>query len=109
VALANPVHLDLGFTLSYDPRFDPDAIGPQVVSALVGDAGLFSPGRIRIGEPLYDSQIYAACLAVPGTIAVRDLAITGDAGPLPGVRHEPGEGGFFTTSAPHVHIALEVE
>jgi hypothetical protein len=111
VALANPVHLDLRFTLSYDPRFDPDAIAPQVVSALVGDSGLFSPGRIRIGEPLYDSQVYAACLGVAGTVAVRDLVLldVAAAAPLPGARHTPGEGGFFTATAPDIHLTLEAE
>ncbi len=109
VALAKPVHLDLSATVSYDARFDPDVIAPQVVSALVGDAGLFSPGRIRIGEPLYDSQIYAACLGVAGTASVRDLALldVAAAAPLSGERHQPGEGGFFTATTPDIHLTLE--
>jgi hypothetical protein len=109
VALAKPVHLDLSATVSYDARFDPDVIAPQVVSALIGDAGLFSPGRIRIGEPLYDSQIYAACLGVAGTASVRDLVLldVAAAAPLSGERHQPGEGGFFTATAPDIHLTLE--
>jgi hypothetical protein len=112
VTLATPIHLDLSFTLTCDPRFDPDAVAAQVVTALVGDGGLFSPDRIRIGEPLYDSQIYAACLAVAGTVAVRNLVIKNlDAGPSPlaGIRHKSGEGGFFTATASNVHITTEVE
>jgi hypothetical protein len=111
VTLARPVHIDLTATVTYGARFDPDVIGPQVVSALVGDGGLFSPDRIRIGEPLYDSQIYAACLGVTGTAAVRDLVLldVAAAAPLSGVRHEPGEGGFFTATALDIHLTLEVE
>jgi predicted phage baseplate assembly protein len=111
VTLAKPIHLDLTATLAYDARFDPDLVGPQVVSALVGDGGLFSPDRIRIGEPLYDSQIYAACLGVTGTVAVRNLVLAdvGAPAPLLGVRHAPGEGGFFTATAPDIHLTLEAQ
>jgi predicted phage baseplate assembly protein len=107
LVLATPIQLDLTATVAYDARFDQAALLPQVIAALAGDAGLFSPDRIRIGEPLYDSQIYAACLAVAGTVAVRGLALTVAGVPLSGVRHKPGEGGFFTAAAADIHLTLE--
>lgn len=58
--------------------------------------GLFSPPQIAIGQPLFDSQIEAVCLAVKGVAAIKTgtFAISGttDAGPL----HSPGEGAYFT-------------
>lgn len=111
VQLAKAVHIALTFTLAHDAAFDPDVIGAQVMTALVGDAGLLSPGRIRIGDALYDSQIYAACLAVPGTIAVRNLVIANatTGALLAGVRHAPGEGKFFTAGTADIHLTLEAE
>jgi hypothetical protein len=110
VTLATPFHLHVSFTLAHDVRFDPAAIQPRVEAALTGEGGLFSPGRIRIGEALYDSQIYAACLGVAGTVAVRDLAIADNATNvvLPGVRHVPGEGGFFHVARLDIVLAPEV-
>ena len=38
-----------------------------VTAALIDpDAGLFGRNNVRIGASIYRSQIYAACLAVPG-------------------------------------------
>ncbi|HET7504591.1 MAG TPA: hypothetical protein VFK02_26395 [Kofleriaceae bacterium] len=110
VVLATPVRIRVGFTLAHDARFDAAAIQPLVEAALTGDGGMFSPERIRIGEPLYDSQIYAACLGVAGTLAVRNLVIADRAtgAVLPGVRHVPGEGGFFTVAQLAIVLAPEV-
>ncbi|HEU4730657.1 MAG TPA: hypothetical protein VFT22_22335, partial [Kofleriaceae bacterium] len=109
VTLAAAVRVRLSFTLAHDVRFDPAAIQLQVEAALTGDGGLFSPARIRIGEPLYDSQIYAACLGVTGSLAVRNLVIADHTGAaLPGVRHAPGEGGFFSVAQLVIVLAPEV-
>jgi len=111
VKLAAPIRLALGGTIAYAARFDAAVIRAQVIDALTGEAGLFAPGRIRIGEPLYRSEIYAACLAIAGTRAVRGLAVTrlGSTPPLPGIRYAPGEGGFFTVDATDVHLVPEAE
>ena len=39
------------------------------------DKGLFGVNAVGIGQVFYDSQIYAACLAVPGIVAVEDLLV----------------------------------
>jgi len=111
VALGTPIRLGLGLTVAYAARFAAAVLQPRIVEALIGDAGLFAPSRIRIGEPLYRSEIYAACLGVAGTRAVRGLTITRAPAPapLPGVRHSPGEGGFFTVAPSDIHLTLEAE
>jgi hypothetical protein len=86
-------------------------------------AGLFGSQVVQIGQAFYDSQIYAACRAVPGVVAVHSLAVivapppsmryfwqlpgiwgsrinlTGVSGAAPsgcsGHRYTPGPDGFF--------------
>jgi predicted phage baseplate assembly protein len=90
-----PVTLTLGLITT--PGIDTTAIQTAVQTALCDLAsGLFSPAGIAIGQGLFDSVIEAACLAVPGVIAIKSLqfSINGvvDAGPL----HSPGEGAYFS-------------
>src|SRR6185503_11128800 len=40
------------------------------------DRGLFGVNVVDIGEVFYDSQIYAACLTVPGVEAVQSLSFS---------------------------------
>jgi hypothetical protein len=57
-----------------DPRRDAAAVLAAVRAALIDpDAGLLGVNVVGIGEVYYDSQVYAACLAVPGVVAVRAL------------------------------------
>jgi hypothetical protein len=56
-------------------------------------AGLFSPGRMGIGQRLYRSAVDAALL-VPGVTAVHDLVLSRDGQAL-GELTDPGEGAFF--------------
>jgi hypothetical protein len=107
VRLATPIALAASFTLACAARFDPATVKPAVIDAF---AEVVSPDRRRIGEPLYDSAIYAACLGVAGAVAVRGLVIRrlGSPGALPGIRHAPGEGGFFTAAAVDITVTTEV-
>jgi hypothetical protein len=74
---------------------------------------------------VYDSQIYDACLRVPGVTAVRGLqfqlpvlvpitlaginfGVVQIWRPEPGQRHSPGEGSFYLLSPDHLHVAAEV-
>jgi len=79
-----PVHvlpatrLESALSLTYlrDPRFDEAMVQAGVRAALLDpDAGLFGANRVGIEQPFYDSQIYAACLAVPGVNAVHSLLL----------------------------------
>jgi len=101
------------------------------------DAGLLGVNVVGIGQVFYDSQVYAACLAVPGVVAVHSLyfAVTrrfiplrfvaailrfGGGGILRGPvtvapsgccgqRHDPGEGAYLFLPDAAGHFTLEQE
>jgi hypothetical protein len=84
------------------------SVGAAVSAALLDpDSGLFAPGRRRLGEPIYDSEIYDACLAVPGATAVHALSFSLDGAVDAGPRHSPGEGGFFTLAADDLDVSTQ--
>ena len=65
VTLATPIPVLLLLAILATPGMDADAISAGVKSALTDpETGLFAPTRLRIGQPLFDSQIEAACLSV---------------------------------------------
>jgi hypothetical protein len=75
LAAATPVHLSA--TIVIDPRYVFDPVMAKVQAALIDPGtGLFSAANIGIGRSVYDGDIYAACLAVAGVQAVRDLVVT---------------------------------
>jgi hypothetical protein len=77
VRLATATRVQLAATIVIDPRYLPAPVMAAVQTALIDPAiGLFGPARTGIGTSIYDSQIYAACLAVDGVRAVRDLVVT---------------------------------
>jgi hypothetical protein len=66
------------------------------------DRGLFGSNTVRIGQSVYQSQIFAACLQVSGVLAVHGLRFFKDSGSgfaldIP-YRHDPGEGKFYQLS-----------
>ena len=82
INLATAVELRLGLSFVCDPRYQIPAVRAAVMAALADPAtGLFGSGVVRIGQAFYDSQIYAACLAVPGVLAVHNLQVA--VGPPP--------------------------
>jgi len=96
VQQAQPIALTISLTVTVDPAFVLDTVAAAAVTALTDpDTGLFGANRIGIGEAVFKSQIYAACLSVPGAVAVHSLSVTG-ALPGPCYRFDPGEGFFFT-------------
>jgi hypothetical protein len=42
------------------------------------DAGLFATANVGIGQSIYQSQIAAACLAVPGVVAIQNVDLIAD-------------------------------
>jgi hypothetical protein len=69
--------MTLSLTVVYDPRYDGPTLGDAVRAALVDpDAGLLGINVVGIGQVYYDSQIHAACLAIPGVVAVHSLVFT---------------------------------
>jgi hypothetical protein len=117
-ATAIPVTLALSYFA--DPRFADPAIRAGLTAALTGAGSLFGANGMAIGQAVYDSQIEAACLAVPGVTAVRDLSFATGSWRLPiifrlaprrrvfsfrpapvcaGHRHDPGAGHYYTLAA----------
>jgi hypothetical protein len=126
-ATAVPVHLSLAL------RINPDYIPAPVISAVTAallddDTGLFGTSVIRIGQSIYSSQIYAACMSIPGVMAVHGLYFsTARHMPFlerrkwleeifilqrlyynPTERYDPGEGRFFQLAAENLTVSSEV-
>lgn len=99
VVLATPIPLTVTLTLAVNPNYGLNAVAAQAVTALTDpDVGLFGSNKLGIGQTIYRSQIYAACLSVPGAVAVHSLCVQG-APTGPNYRFDPGEGGYFTLSS----------
>jgi hypothetical protein len=74
VALATPMIPDVTLRLQVDPAYVADTVKAQVTRFLLApQRHPFGAGVIRIGESIYDSQIYDACRRVPGVVAVHGL------------------------------------
>ncbi len=74
VVAALPKAITLNLTIVYDRRHVPQTVQDAVRAALIDpDTGLFGINVVAIGQVFYDSQIYAACLSVPGVVSVHSL------------------------------------
>jgi hypothetical protein len=73
VKLATALPVRLSMTLLIDPKYDAAAVIAGVRSALLDPQTGLLGASLRIGQTIYDSQIYQACLSVPGAIAVHGL------------------------------------
>jgi predicted phage baseplate assembly protein len=113
VQQAKKIAVLVNLTLLVDPAFDGDSVKAAAGEALLDpQKGLFSSKILRIGQSIYDSQIDAACLSVPGALALQSLQFSADDGVGnfvldAGFRHSPGEGGFFTLSPDQLQINWE--
>lgn len=122
VQIATPISVDLTLGFLCDALIDAPAIEAALGLAFSDpDTGLFGARAIGIGAVVYDSQIEAACLAVAGVQAVRDIALANSqtgaslarsglrVGRLPivrlppqrcsGRRYDPGAGAYFTLAS----------
>jgi hypothetical protein len=104
VAGAKPIDLSLSCTLVVAAGQQGNPAITTAAEAAISDSpgGLFSPGRMGIGQRLYRSAIDAA-LMVPGVTAVRDLTVTWENQVLDDF-FDPGESSFFRPPG-KVHIA----
>jgi Baseplate J-like protein len=132
VNLATVVPVSLSFTLLVDPNYVATDVQAAVTSALIDpNNGLLGANVIGIGQVIFESQIYEACLSVPGAVAVHALSFsvftelllfrqTGSltrflpvqrffqqpqAAPF---RFDPGTGGFFQLPSSNLTISTEV-
>lgn len=104
---AQPVPVTMSLTLVVDPAYVLDDVVTAATASLVyPDSGLLGTNVIQIGQSIFESQIYQACLKVAGVMAVHDLRFSGAAGPSCSCcasgdyRFDPGEGGFFSVTTP---------
>jgi hypothetical protein len=94
---ATAVPLTITLNLIIDPDYDASTVVAQAVTALTDPGvGLFG-GGLGIGQSVFRSQIYAACLAIPGATSVHSLSVTG-APAGTSYRYDPGSGNYFTLS-----------
>ncbi len=110
VVAANPIELSLSCTLVVAADRQVPAVVAAATAAISDPAGgLFSPGRMRIGQRLYRSAV-AAALTVPGVVAVHNLTVTWPVGGQPDVvllledAFDPGEGSFLELAPGNVTI-----
>jgi hypothetical protein len=110
VRLATAIAATLRLSVVVDPSRAPGPVRTAVTQALVDpDRGLFGTAGIRIGGAIFASAIAAACLDVPGVVAIHELAFTEDrgAGPVanPGPVFDPGQGAFYRIPASAVTVS----
>ena len=117
VSLAYALKTHLRLTLVVDPNYvTSDVVSAASAALLDPDTGLFGANVIGVGQRIYESQIYEACLAVPGTVAVHNLRFKTRnsllfpflSTPSTPFRFDPGEGGFFQLLAANLMISPEV-
>ena len=104
---AQPVDITLGLTLVVDPSHVLADVVSAATAALVDpDVGILGANAVQIGQSIFQSQIYQACLNVPGVMAVHSLQLSGaivqtcSDCPDCDFRFDPGEGGFFVVTTP---------
>jgi hypothetical protein len=74
VLLARPVQVSLTVLLVIDRRRNDLLVLDAVRAAILDqDKGLLGVNALEIGQQIYDSQLYAACVAIPGVLAVKRL------------------------------------
>ncbi|MDT7543559.1 MAG: hypothetical protein QOE33_3463 [Acidobacteriota bacterium] len=113
VKQAREIQIKLYLTLEIDRDYDPTMIVAAARSALLDDeTGLFGRASARIGQIVYRSRIFEACLRVPGAVAVHGLQFFMEFEyefyPVQGFRFNPGEGGFFRLGDGNLYLAEEV-
>ncbi len=109
VILAVAVQIGITLTLVTDPAYVAANVVSAATAALIDpDLGLLGTNVIRIGQTIYASQIYKACLGVAGAIAVHDLEVTGIPVSGPDFQLNPGEGLFLQLTGKNLTITAEV-
>lgn len=117
VDLARAVAISLSFALLVDPDYVAAEVQNAVTAALIDpDNGMLGANAIGIGQVIFESQIYHACLTVPGAVAIHEFvlsvfhhgrlrSLSGSAGTG---RFDPGIGGFFQLLSANLNISTQV-
>jgi predicted phage baseplate assembly protein len=79
IKAATEVLAKLTLTYVRDPRLGDTAVQAGLTTALLDpNHGVLGAKILGIGQTLYESQIAAACLAVPGVTAIHDVSFTAE-------------------------------
>jgi hypothetical protein len=106
-AAARGVGLAVGCQLLGAPGASDDAVRAAAAQALTGAGGLFSPGRMGIGQRLYRSQVEGT-LTAGGLAAVLSLTVrrSGADGTPDEAALDPGPDGYFSLAATDLTISV---
>lgn len=126
---ATQLPITLSLSIAVGSKYQPATVQAAVYAALLDpDTGLLGVNNVGIGQVFFDSQIYAACLAVPGVSAVHNLefsetearfryeilfrrrasALAAQA-PCGRNRHDPGAGGYYFLPDDGTSLIINVE
>lgn len=113
VELAQPLPIKINLTLRIESSRIPEMVVAEVQKVLLNpDTGLFGANAIQIGQAIYQSQIYAACMQVSGVLAVHGLNFWIDSGSGfildTNYRHDPDEGKFYQLLLTNLSLPWEV-
>jgi len=113
VQLAQPLPVQLTLTAQIESTRIPETVMATVKDALLHpDTGLFGTNVVQIGQAIYQSQIYATCMQLPGVLAVHSLQFFLNPGTGftldSNYRHDPGEGRFYQLSETNLYLNWEV-
>jgi hypothetical protein len=102
---AIPVDSLLSLTYVRDPRYDDAAVQASLTVALLDpNTGPLGNNVVGIGQSIYQSQIDAACMAVPGVMAIQNVVMTPPGSSLQ--RYSPGAGSYFSVLNDGQHLLL---
>ena len=108
VKQAQPVNMTLSLTFVHDPKHELPTVQQALQSALIDpDTGILGANVVSIGQVFYDSQLYQACLAVPGIVAIHSMSFTSAALPNAGPQYDPGAGGYLFLDDQHLTLNPE--
>ena len=110
ILLARRVQVSLTVSLVIDPRRNDQSVLDAVRAAILDqDKGLLGLNVLEIGQPIYDSQLYAVCIAVPGVLAVKRLEFSSAGSPKQfGLynRPSPSTGRLITSGIPQTELLV---
>ena len=93
-----------------DARYEVEPLRAALQEVLRGETvGIFDGGLAHIGVAMYNSWILEACMRVPGVVGVSFLQFVSTPAHVSdtNVRHEAGEGGFFSLNENDLAIIFD--
>lgn len=110
VVTAQPLAVLVAMELLVSASVAASDVQAGIVAALTDPAqGVFGAAQLGIGQPVFNSQILAACQAVPGVVAIEILLFArADIGLEETPLHTPPEGQYFNLDPSLVWVFTQV-